>query len=62
MSRRILMATVATFALAAPAMAQDPAEAPIDTEMKAIQLAENAQPPAQESTGAPITPPAAHGA
>ena len=62
MSRRILMATVATFALAAPAVAHDPAEAPIDSEMKAIQLAENAQapapmtPPADQAEGAPAAP------
>jgi hypothetical protein len=56
------MATVATFALAAPAVAHDPAEAPIDSEMKAIQLAENAQapapmtPPADQAEGAPAAP------
>jgi hypothetical protein len=36
MSSRILMATVAAIALSIPAWAHDPAEAPIDTEMKAI--------------------------
>jgi hypothetical protein len=36
MSSRILMATVAAIALSTPAWADDPAEAPIDTEMKAI--------------------------
>jgi hypothetical protein len=55
------MATVATLALAAPAVAQvrqDPAEAPIDTEMKTILLAENAQAPLPKGTGggAPTTP------
>jgi hypothetical protein len=38
MSSRILLATVATIALSTPAWADDPAEAPIDTEMRAILL------------------------
>jgi hypothetical protein len=56
------MATVATLALAGPAVAYDPAEAPIDSEIKAIQLAENAQapapmtPPADQAEGAPAAP------
>jgi len=55
MSCRILMATVATLALATPAVAQDPAEAPIDTEMKALQLAQAQQPLQEEGAtgGAP---------
>jgi PRC-barrel domain len=51
MSRRILMATVATLALAAPAAAHDQSEAPIDTELKAIQLAENSQAPLRDDAG-----------
>lgn len=38
MSSHIFMATLAAIALSAPAQAQDPAEAPIDTEIKAILL------------------------
>ena len=38
MSSHILMATLAAIALSTPAWAQDPAVAPIDTEMKAILL------------------------
>jgi hypothetical protein len=38
MSSHILLATVASIALSTPAWADDPAEAPIDTEMKAILL------------------------
>jgi len=38
MSSHILMATVAAIALSPPAWADDPAEAPIDTEIKAILL------------------------
>jgi len=38
MSSHILLATVAATALSTPAWADDPAEAPIDTEIKAILL------------------------
>ena len=38
MSSHVLMATVAAIALSTPAWAHDPAEAPIDTEIKAILL------------------------
>jgi hypothetical protein len=38
MSSRILLATVASIALSTPVWADDPAEAPIDTEIKAILL------------------------
>jgi len=59
MSRHILMATVAALALATPALAQDPAEAPIDTEMKALQLAQNTALPENTEGGKPAAPPAA---
>jgi hypothetical protein len=38
MSSHILLATVAAIALSTPAWADDPAEGPIDTEIKAILL------------------------
>jgi hypothetical protein len=38
MSSHILMATVAAIALSTPAWADDPAKAPVDTEMKVILL------------------------
>jgi hypothetical protein len=51
MSGRILMATVAALALAAPAWAQDQAK-PLDTEQDANQQLEQAQPMQEENTPA----------
>jgi type II secretory pathway pseudopilin PulG len=50
MSRRILMATVAAFALAVPAAAQDQAK-PLQTEQEATQELERAQETLQEQSG-----------
>ncbi len=52
MSSRILMATVAALALAAPAAAQDQAK-PLDTGQEANQQLEQAQQPLQEKSGTP---------
>jgi hypothetical protein len=60
MSRRILMATVAALALAAPAAAQDQPKPPVDTEQEATQPVERAQEPLQDQSapgGAPATQP-----
>ena len=59
MSRRILMATVAALALAAPAAAQDQPK-PLDTKQGAIQPLEQAQEPLQNQSApgdAPATQP-----
>jgi PRC-barrel domain len=59
MSRRILMATVAALALAAPAAAQDQPK-PLDTKQEAIQPLEQTQEPLQNQSapgGAPATQP-----
>jgi sporulation protein YlmC with PRC-barrel domain len=52
------MATVAAIALAAPAWGHDPAEAPIDTEMRAILMAEQAESlMAEQAASPPVTTP-----
>jgi hypothetical protein len=50
MSSHALMATVAAIALSTPAWAHDPAEAPIDTEMKIIMWLENIEVSLRENT------------
>jgi hypothetical protein len=51
MSSHILLATVTGIALSTPAWAHDPAEAPIDTEMKILWL-ENIEALLRENAGA----------
>jgi type II secretory pathway pseudopilin PulG len=55
MSRRILMATVAAFALAVPAAAQDQAK-PLQTEQEATQDLQRAQETLQEQSGEAAEP------
>jgi PRC-barrel domain len=55
MSRRILMATVAAFALAVPAAAQDQAK-PLQTEQEATQELERTQETLQEQSGKAAAP------